>query len=203
MKRNGTWEYTVQEHDPKSGSGVWRTAEHMLQPPSITLTEAQRDQALKRCRDFHEDNENVKDSRLRENQKALDKLDIAVGDDVVIKFRSGPAIYRVVRIDRSLGKVGIPSSSARGVRLIEARHVHVRPTDVAPIPVNLITERMLDDLQADGLTRVRFKRDTQESYVIAFTRELAKDTRWDSCGSSSKVYFDQFYKLFWRATGFE
>lgn len=173
----------------------------MLQASAKEVTEAEIQAALGEQADIAHQRVENKAKRDETNRDGLEAADINVGDRVLIRHKRGNWEADVARINHANGRISIYSAGTKsGERWLDARHVIKVIQVERSVPVKL-SERIMDDLQAQGWAQVQYGREfIERSYVVAFTKALARKGQSYEC-ASDQVHYDPDTKLFWRETG--
>lgn len=166
-----------------------------------TYTDAQIDKALGKQAEIQQQRRTNEHKRASANTEALDGLSVQAGDTILVKGKTKDWKAHVLRVNWANGRVCIRANHNKtGERWLDARHVKRVINEDRPAPVK-ITSLVLDDLAENGWAQVRYGREfIEQSYVVAFTRELArKGSDYDA--ASQTVYYDPEWKVYWRSTG--
>lgn len=185
----------------KNGS-FFEVPEVMLKSSKAKPSKAAIDDALEEQQDVAQ---SITQSRARKDERQrqmLEALNIQGGERVLIRGR-GQGNWTAItkRVNRANGRVCIMSAGSRsGERWIDSTVIIKVVHEHKPAPVKL-TERILDDLQEQGWSQVRYGREfIEQSYVVAFTPELALEGN-DYEVASRVVNYDPTLSLYWRNTG--
>lgn len=190
----------------------------MFLAPSREYSAEEIQQALEAYRGTCEDITDRKEAGKERGRKAFGDWDsqrsnswegpsgtnIAVGDEVLVKYTNGPRWEVVGKISFKTGKVGINrrhKGYKTDVRWIHPDHIKDvrKPQSKLPQP---LSDRHLEEMGEKGWTQIKISNGEFiiASYVISFTPEgVRKGNTYEAIDNT--VYMDPELKVYWRSTG--